>query len=1232
MAGYARKELQIIGGSFNLLPPPDKVPKTDYLLAQNWRVDQVGKLVSRFGWPEKFSFAALGGAHSAFVWGGVLGDSYVGAGTGLYRNGAGIATGFDGNPLSMAALNEWLWVMNQAAQGRYQPSPGPGWKAWNLTAPTSAECASFTATPVLTTLTLHVTLGAVTTHTLVLAGTTYSAADSLGSITAIAAALIAAATADPNVGTVSTGLGDGGIVCTPLLATPVSVTGAEWSPATYLLSTGAELNGTYNFYVTYETAAQDVESNPGPESAAVTVVNGTVWLSGLPISSDPMVGCRNVYATGGTLGQAYLVAFVNDNTTTTVQIDITDLAATDQDIVMPTTNDAPPACLGMGGPMYGRLFAWNTLAHPNRLFYTDADLPQYWPGAADAAEGNWVDVGMEGEPILNCTFHTNMIVIYKARSIWWLLGDPSTGYLEIVTDAIGVVGQQAVVAAGAVDYVVTPTGLQCFNLTSLVDMTGGLRPLFTTPSENAGTLTPPGAIESGAGYGSTGEYVYQAALGYAMGKLYLAYLENTSSLANNPPVLIYCEQTGKWAYARSNATLTPMAGFLFDGVAMTGLTGDGAGNAIGYNLDDFRAFGVEDSGNGIDCVYQSHYEDCGLPDNEKTWIEVVIDYEIATGDAGELYVGYNRGATALTSIKTLAAGKLQVSVPLGTDGALAKSISVAFFCTPAHGPVVIHNVYLYYYEEARLAMAASTLPTDLGVGKVKQCKELELDINAALSPVALNVYSDLPGNALAVQATATVPKGTGRALMKFPLTGIPEGYLWRLALTAAAGSGGTPAAGPFQLYAARLLMRVVGVYVEAYEAAGGFVWDSMEMTFETGITRVPRTFLIALAAIPIKRFREVTLEIETFNQNVTVSFLTDLPGNAQAVRGTPWTVNTGTAGRRFVRLPLPGGTNAPVEGRLCRIQISGSKKFILYDAAVECLVMGAYIEAYEAAAGAVWDSREQDFGSKKAKECREIELDIETTGTVGAQIYSDLPGLLMIASYASQAMSTVGRQTIRLPLTRAALTESFVDGRLFRLILTGSSAYRLYGARLLIREYGCYLSSDEAAGGALWDSTPVDFELQRKKSYKRLRLDLKTVSGSPVTVVVLTSQDGGAMAQQLSTTIDTGGVRGTVNLPLPPGVRGTLVQVQISGNAAALYAVRLWWRPWNEEQSAWRWSDLPVEPTVPKWTWAPLPVAPTPPGQLTADPAQWFWGKVMAVEETPNVWSWVDVDFTVSGT
>jgi hypothetical protein len=27
--------------------------------------------------------------------------------------------------------------------------------------------------------------------------------------------------------------------------------------------------------------------------------------------------------------------------------------------------------------------------------------------------------------------------------------------------------------------------------------------------------------------------------------------------------------------------------------------------------------------------------------------------------------------------------------------------------------------------------------------------------------------------------------------------------------------------------------------------------------------------------------------------------------------------------------------------------------------------------------------------------------------------------------------------------------------------------------------------------------------------------------------------------------------------------------------------------------------------------------------------AQWFWGKVLSVEETPDVWTWADIDVSV---
>jgi hypothetical protein len=701
---------------------------------------------------------------------------------------------------------------------------------------------------------------------------------------------------------------------------------------------------------------------------------------------------------------------------------------------------------------------------------------------------------------------------------------------------------------------------------------------------------------------------------------------------NTGNMLVYFDQEDRWMYHRNAIGLDRFYGFLFDGYQMLGLTGafPSTGAACAYNVDDFRSFWTQDqplvtgAGVPIECVYQSRFEDCGLPDNQKMWLEVVVDYVLEDADTVTVLAGYDNGTPA--SIGTLAvtgALRKQRSFPLGTDGVLAKNISIQIDAF-ANGAVEIHNVTLYYYVEARLALAASTIPVDLGTAAVKQCKELILDIDASHGAVNVNIYSDLPGNQLIVRHTPSAVTTSGRALMKFPFA-VTEGYLWRLALTSATS-------GAFRLYAARMLMRTIGVYVEAYESAAGFVWDSGEVSFESLLTRIPRAYAIALSATPIKRFRELSLEMETFGGNVTVTFLTDLPGNAQASRFTA-TVNTAAAGRRFVRLPLPAGTNAPIEGRMCKLQLSGAGKYNLYEAAAELLAVGEYIEAYEAAGGAVYDSREIDFGSAKPKEAREIELDIETTGAITATLYSDLPGYTMASVMAWTTVSTTGRQKIKLPTTSDAAPFDYPMGRLFRLILTGANAFRLYDAKAKLREFGCYLTGDEASGSpaGVWDSTPLDLGSERLKDFKKLELDVQTDTGGTATLKLWTDQPAGSMTLQFTTTITTSGTRQSVKIPLTSGIRGRLVQVEVSGYGVRLFAGRIWTRPLNEPKAQWGWAPLPIDPTPPEWKWMPFSVNPTPPGSAATDPAQWMWGKFTQVTETPNEWTYVDVPFEVTG-
>lgn len=1094
--GYQRKEIQILGGSLNLLPPVDKVPITDYLLAQNWRVDRLGRLVTRFGYSLKGRYLGAAFAHSAAIYGGVEGNWYVGAnlpgnnGGGIYFGGATythIASGYDGNRVGMVPFNGSMYFMNQGAQGKH--SPALGYQPWTVLSPPTTKLTA------------------------------------------------AAGTAD---------------------------------------ATGP--NGTYQFYVTFETTDYSQETNPGPVSAPVVLAYQDVILTNIPISSAANVGIRNIYATGGTLGQPYLIGTINDNTTTSAAFNLpdqtaragaallapwNDLSATDEGTVMPIDNDPPPPAAGMVGPYFSRLIAFNTLANPNRLWWTNPD-EVYWPGAADPAIGNWVDVGADGEAIVWCTMHTNVLVIYKERSIWRLVGDPDTGTLEQVVDGLGLVSAFAVTPAGQHDYFVAPNGLYKFDIDRAIDITDPLRPLFDTTYANAGPLTRLGSLAPGPNYFSNSLNCYGVALGYAMGKLYMAFVENTAApTATNSPILVMHEATGKWFYHRTQSdggNLVGFKGFIFDGVNMVGLTGDGnvGSNFYLLSLDDFQGHYTLDynallptSPSPIECVWQSHFEDVGQPDNQKNWLEVVIDWEPA-GDSATVWVAYDNGNLPLASIGALPAanGRTQVSFPLSQDGQLAKNISVAIDCQSTAG-VIVHNVYLYYYEEARLAKSASTIPLDLGSPKVKQCKELQLDIDPSQGPVSVNLYSDLPNNQLRVQHTITVPQGYGRAPLKFPFA-VTEGYLWRVALTASTAS-------PFRLYAARLLMRVVGVYVEAYESAAGFVWDSMEHSFESAITRIPRSFAVALSAVPIKRYRTVSLEIETFGGSVAYSFLTDLPGNAQANRQAG-SINTGGAGRRFVHIPLPQGTNPEIEGRMCRLQLYGTSKFILYSAAVELLPVGIYIEAYEAAGGAVYDSRQQDGGSPAVKECRELELDIETTGSVTVQLLSD------ISPTQTFTVSTVGRQKAMLPLTVNAATEQFVEGRLLQLVISGANAFRLYDARIHARAFGQYLQAAETSGGALWDTTDIDLGNPTAKQFREVDLDIWAYA--PFTVTVYCDLPTNSMTAQFTQSQAATVGRTKVHIPLQQGavpdnyIFGRLVRVTVTSSGAfKLFGARIQHRP-----------------------------------------------------------------------
>ena len=863
MPGYERKTLQILGGGFNCEIPVDKVPATDCLIGQNWRSDSLGRLTTRFGYLTKFQFPGAGIAHSAASAGGPMSPYYVGCNLGTVQpivsslfydtSDTPIATGFDSNRIAFAVQNGFMYVMNRGKQGRH--SPGAGWETWNLTPPpasTGASVASSPATVASVTYTFALQGDPNYLHFITIAGVTYSILENGYSAAQIPLVLSLLAASDANCAVTYAGSGLTLTIAPIIPFTAINVSASDGNAAA-VLANGAVTNlpnGTYQYYITYLSADLTLESNPSPASLPVSTspTGQTIelFVPAADAPTDPRSGSINIYRTGGTQGSAYLVGNVPSTIAAPATLfsdSMSDLQATNNGVVMPTQNDPPPAASGMIGPFFSMLLAWSTKANKNRLFWTPVDQPQYWPGSADPQVGNWVDVGDDEEEIVWCSLHTNLVVIYKERSIWILIGSNlSTATLECAYDGIGLAGQWALAPAGQIDYFVGPNGLYLFDMAQVHILSGNILPLFNQDITNAGSRTPPGSILPGTAFNSASTAPYAVALGHALGRLYLSYAEQGGTFClmvfdegTEPErnAFLAQQRSGRWFYHRNVIadTVGGFFGFYFDGESMIGLTGQYPGGALGYSLSDFRQFNTFDPGPiHIESVYRSHFEDCGLPDNDKVWLEVAIDCEIDEGIAGggaDVYAYFNNGNINYpTFLGFLTVGPRQtVSFPLRLpgvpgsqdDGFLARNCAIEIYLNTT-GAVTLHNVYLYYYVEARVAVAASTLPTDLGVGKVKECKELQLDINPT-APVTVQISSDLPGNVLGGPRIRPWPPRRDRALKEVPVPASSRGISGRLRWRVVR-SGSIPA---------RLLMCVLeDIHRGVTNRRPVFVWDSQE--------------------------------------------------------------------------------------------------------------------------------------------------------------------------------------------------------------------------------------------------------------------------------------------------------------------------------------------------------------------------------------------------------------------
>src|SRR5512143_1590695 len=301
-----------------------------------------------------------------------------------------------------------------------------------------------------------------------------------------------------------------------------------------------------------------------------------------------------------------------------------------------------------------------------------------------------------------------------------------------------------------------------------------------------------------------------------------------------------------------------------------------------YTLESGRS----DAGVPIQLTWISKFTDQGAPNNQKTYQDLVIDHNTG-GSSATVKALINNGYTIVTLGSITSTTKTQTVFRIGTEqGTLGKNFAALIECTKSDAldhVVQLYGVYLHYYVEARGALTWDSDELDAGTQKVKALRAVELDMNNP-GAVTVQVYTDMPGNNMALRTSKTVPVSTTRRKYQVPL-GRPyyEGRHVRVIVMAADGVT------EFQLYGARLELQPFGEDVEGYEAGAGREWDSG--TLDLGIPHV-------------KEIREVQLDTDT-DGALTFDLHTELPGLGMISRVTK-TVNTETTttGRRMVNLPL----------------------------------------------------------------------------------------------------------------------------------------------------------------------------------------------------------------------------------------------------------------------------------------------------------------------------------------
>jgi hypothetical protein len=569
------------------------------------------------------------------------------------------------------------------------------------------------------------------------------------------------------------------------------------------------INDELTYYITWVIAGTG-ETNPSP-AASVTMTEDLSSTSVTRPTTGIPAGVTgwNVYRSVGGVPYLMNIEVSPLPISTTFILDTgagphDDTGLLDFGVIMEANHDAPPAAAIMANQTYnGRIVVGNSVAHPNRIWWTQPFEPSYFRGAASENTGDWVDVGTDDkDDVRAIVVRPGMLVIYRAKSIWRHtgdLGDPNA-VLEPACLDVGIAGARAVASTAAGDYFVGTGGdaVYRFNNDWPSKLSQKVEPVLRgLPSEN---YTQADITKANL-----------CAVGHYRGRLYVSYTP-VGLVLQHVNFILHIE-SGRW-FAMSQVCRA----FQDTGTSLLAATVDGL-------------FELESGwGNGAThLAYQSQYIDCGHPDREKTFADLVVTRN-TQGQNLSLTIRTNKNADPANDSMDLgflnSTGLAKQIIPLLYPDAYpvvakrntpirAFNLSVRITGTGFTTPQVIDSpLLLHYYLEARRAKTFDSGPTNHGLEGVGMIDQVELDIDTSTGPATLRISSDIPTGVMASRATVTIPQTSGRQVLRVQPTAA-YGRLFRHQI----GTGTTT---DFQLYGYKVRVLPIGVYLDGTNPSGDF--------------------------------------------------------------------------------------------------------------------------------------------------------------------------------------------------------------------------------------------------------------------------------------------------------------------------------------------------------------------------------------------------------------------------